>query len=188
MPIAKHLVAAAATVLFVGAFSRHLASEPFILDSTASTYPFVFRVEGNLEKGRDTLVIQVRRGLVKSQIPTDLGAEGRVTDITIAFGIGRQGPDGWDFEHETARQSLVSVLEPGGTSEINSATFIITGLDTIPIADRWLVAQLGVQQHLPGVEPGILFSYACAEENLRGATAPSGVRKAGMREKYSTIC
>jgi hypothetical protein len=125
---------------------------------------------------------------VLSQIPVKLGVAGVAHDVTITFGLGRQDPDGWNFEHETAPQLVADTIRPGQTAKIGNLRFVIAGLDTVPLADRWLVAQVGVQQHLPGIEAGLLTSYACAEANLRGPTSASRVRAKGMKNQYSTIC
>ena len=161
---------------------------PFDLNSTGSTYPFVTRLQGTISERHDSLIIEVRGGVVGSQIPSELGDEGAGTNVSIAFGLGRQDPDGWNYEHETEAQQVAEVLRPGQTATVGMLRFVITGLDTVPLVERWLVAEVGVQQQLPGIRAGLLTSYACAEENLRGPTPTSRLRAKGMKKQYSTIC
>ena len=66
--------------------------------------------------------------------------------------------------------------------------FVISGIKGILIRDRWLAASLGVTQRLPGIPAGPLESYACAEDNLLGATAASRERAKLMRTAYSQTC
>jgi hypothetical protein len=164
------------------------APQSFDLNSTGSTYPFVTRVRGTVSESHDSLLIEVEGGLVRSQIPGEHGEEGVARSVSIAFGLGRQDPDGWNFEHETEAQQVTLVLEPGRTAQVGKRRFAIPGVDTIPLADRWLVAEVGVQQRLPGIQAGLLTSYACAEDNLKGPTPASRVRAKGMRKEYSQIC
>lgn len=161
---------------------------PFDLNSTDSTYPFVTRLQGSISERHDSLIIDVRGGVVGSQIPSELGDEGAVSSVAIAFGLGRQDPDGWNYEHETEAQQVAEALRPGQRTKVGTMRFVIAGVDTVPLAERWLVAEVGVQQHLPGYRAGLMVSYACAEENLRGPTPTSRVRATGMKTQYSTIC
>jgi hypothetical protein len=188
MPRTRRAIITGSAALFIGATFSRQSPHPLVLDSTSSTYPFVARLQGSWEERGDSLIIHVQRGEVRSAIPSGLGHDGQATDVTLAFGLGSQDPDGWHFPYETLPQPVTATLEAGGHANIGPATFIITGFDTIPIADRWIVAQVGVQQHLPGLHAGLLVSFACAEENLRGPTPSSRVRKAGMLKQYSTIC
>jgi len=164
------------------------SSKPFTLDSTVSTYPFVTRLFGTLDQRGDSLIIDVNSGLVRSQIPQDVGDDGTAEDVSIAFGLGSPDSDSWSFDHATVAQRVTSSLRPGATSKFGALRFVITGLDTVPVVDRWLVAQVLVQQHLPGVQAGLLASYACSEENLRGDTPSSAERTRRMRANYSHTC
>ncbi|HMJ59216.1 MAG TPA: hypothetical protein VK467_08770, partial [Gemmatimonadales bacterium] len=177
----------ALVLLSVAAFAVDTET-PFDLNSTGSMYPFVARLQGAISERHDSLIIEVRGGVVGSQIPSELGDEGAGTNVSIAFGLGRQDPDGWNFEHETEAQQVAEVLRTGQTAKVGTLRFVIPGVDTVPLAERWLVAQVGVQQHLPGIQAGLLTSYACVEENLRGPTPTSRVRATGMKKQYSTIC
>lgn len=163
-------------------------SKPFDLDSTASTYPFVVRVVGASHEQGGSVIVDVSGGVVGSQIPSDLGDDGIAREISVAFGLGSRDSDSWSFDHETPAQPVAPSLRPGETQKIDVLHFAITGLDTVPLADRWLVVQLRVQQHLPGIQAGLLTSYACAEDNLRGATPESRARARRMRSNYSNIC
>jgi len=163
-------------------------TEPFELDSTHSTYPFVTRLTGVFSERGDSLVIDVATGSVGSQIPASVGKDGVAEEISIAFGLGRPDSGSWSFDHETTQQLVAPRLRPGERKQVPALHFVISGTDTVPLADRWLVAELRVRQHLPGVQAGFLNSYACAEDNLRGPTDSSRHRASQMRENYSHIC
>jgi len=163
-------------------------TEPFELDSTHSTYPFVTRLTGVFSERGNSLVIDVATGSVGSQIPANLGKDGVAEEISIGFGLGRPDSGSWSFDHETAPQIVAPSLRPGERKRVGALHFVISGTDTVPLADRWLVAELRVRQHLPGVQAGFLNSYACAEDNLRGPTDSSRHRASQMRENYSHIC
>ena len=162
--------------------------EPFELNSTASTYPFVMRLNGTVQQHGDSLIIQVDSGLVRSQIPLDLGADGLATNVAVAFALGYQDGDGWNSSRDTPTQFVADSLGVGQTRPVQSMQFVITGLDTVLVADRWLVAELSVDQHLPGVQAGRMASYACATENLAGATPASRSRAERMAAAYSHTC
>ena len=160
----------------------------FNLDSTGSTYPFVTHLAGAFAEHGDSLVVDVSGGLVESQIPGDLGTAGTVDDVSITFGLGRPNGDGWSFDNEAPAQQVAPHLGPGMSHPVAPTTFIVRGLDTVPVSDRWLVAQVFVQEHLPGIKAGVLASYACAEENLHGATPASRARRDAMRRGYAQSC
>ncbi len=109
-------------------------------------------------------------------------------DSTHSTYPGRPDSGSWSFDHETAPQIVAPSLRPGERKRVGALHFVISGTDTVPLADRWLVAELRVRQHLPGVQAGFLNSYACAEDNLRGPTDSSRHRASQMRENYSHIC
>jgi hypothetical protein len=160
----------------------------FDLNSTASTYPFVTRLQGTVAQIGDSLVVLVEGGVVRSQIPTDLQDEGLGRDVSIALGLGYPDSGSWSSELDTKPQLIAPVLAPGASSAIGPLRVVIAGVDTILLADRWLVAQVRVQQRLPGLPPGLIASYACAEENLRGPTTASRARAEAMKKDYSHIC
>jgi hypothetical protein len=177
------------TVVWVGSVSWEVQmSQSFELDSTGSTYPFVARLSGTMERRGDSLHITVAEGLVKSQIPGDVGADGVVSEVSVAFGLGRQDADGWVMDNETPPQEIVARLEPENKASVPPLRLVVVGLDSVTPRDRWLVAEVRVRQHLPGVQAGILSSYACAETNLAGATESSRKRAAAMKAAYSTTC
>jgi len=162
----------------------------FELNSTNSTYPLVARLRGTLIEQGDSLVIDVEGDFVRSQVPELFGAAGAANDVQISFGLGRQGADDWTFEHRSEAQLVTSRLWPGTSAKVRSLHFIVGGVDTVPLVDRWLVAELRVQQQLPGMRGGALVSYACATENLTGVTPASAARAARMktRTQYSNAC
>jgi hypothetical protein len=163
-------------------------AQPFDLDSTSSTYPFVMRLQGTMELRGDLLTVDVRSGLVASAIPTDLGDDGIARDIRIAFGVGEPIEGGWSMKNDTRAQLVAVSLPPGEMRPIGSLRFQVSGISKLPAADRWLTARLTVKQHLPGVPAGPLSSYACSERNLLGATDASRERAAQMRKAYSHAC
>ena len=160
----------------------------FDLDSTKSTYPFVMRLEGTIELQNDSLVIEVRRGVVRSAIPMDLGEQGVARDIRITFGLGEKTAQGWTTSRETPEQFVATSLAPGEARSLGPMRFVIGGVRGVPLSDRWLAANLGVTQRLPGIQAGLLWSYACAEDNLLGATDASRERAKFMRAAYSRTC
>lgn len=160
----------------------------FELDSTDSTYPFVGRITGRFSVQGDSLVIEVSGGRVTSHIPTDLGEQGVAEDVSVAFGLGRADSDSWAFEHDTDPQVVGSSLKPGASATLGVMRFAIRRVDTLPLQDRWLVAQILVHQHLPGIKAGLLASYVCAEDNLKGPTSASRERAAKMHDRYSETC
>ena len=186
--VSRRLSIAVLSLAGIVGLSPRTAPEPFVLDSTGSTYPFVTRLQGTLERRGDSLHISITEGLVASQIPAEIGADGIVSNVAIAFGLGRQDGDGWVMEHDTEPQRVAVRLEPEHSTSVGPLHFLVTGLDTIPAGERWLVAQVQVDQHLPRVQAGILTSYACAERNLLGATEASRKRAEAMKAAYSTIC
>jgi hypothetical protein len=160
----------------------------FDLDSTKSTYPFVMRLQGTMELQGDSLVIEVRSGLIRSAIPAHLDEQGVARDVQIAFGLGEKTTKGWTTTRDTPAQIVAPSLAPGETRSLGPLHFVIGGIKGIPIRDRWLAASLGVTQRLPGIPAGPLWSYACAEDNLLGATAASRERAKLMRAAYSRTC
>jgi hypothetical protein len=162
--------------------------ESFVLDSTPSTYPFSLRIEGTLERTADKLLVTVRGGEIRSAIPLDLKEEGEATEVRIALGLGGTVEGGWRMGYETPDQVVAPKLSPGETIPIPQLTFVVSGIDRAPLADQWLTARLGVMQHLPGVQKGLLWSYACSEQNILGPTAASRERAKLMKTSYSHTC
>ena len=160
----------------------------FDLDSTKSTYPFVMRLQGTMQLQGDSLVIEVRSGVIRSAIPAHLGEQGVAWDVQIAFGLGEKTTKGWTTTHDTPAQIVAPSLSPGETRSLRPLHFVIRGIKGIPVRDRWLAASLGVTQRLPGLPAGLLWSYACAEDNLLGATDASRERAKLMRAAYSRTC
>lgn len=169
----------------ISATSRPTA---FDLDSTKSTYPFVMRLQGTMELQGDSLVIEVRSGLIRSAIPARVGVQGIGRVVQIAFGLGEETKEGWTTSHDTPAQIVAPSLSPGETRSLGPLRFVIAGIKGIPIRDRWLAASLGVTQSLPGLRACPLWSYACAEGNLLGATAASRERAKRMQAAYSSTC
>ena len=164
------------------------AAESFLLDSTASTYPFVMRLEGTAKRGPDTIEVVVKTGSVHSAIPAEYGQEGKVSHVAIAFGVGRVVPAGWQMGNDTEPQVVTSELTVNETLPITRHRFIIRGLEGLKVGDMWLVARLTVDQKLPGIPPGALSSYACSEVNLLGETPRSKERSKRMLASYSKAC
>jgi len=162
--------------------------EPFVLDSTPSTYPFSMRVEGTLERDGDTMVVTVKSGEVRSAIPADLGSEGVATSVVISMGVGRVIPGGWQMTNDTEPQTISEELRPGESLPVTPHRFLVKGLTGLAAADVWLAARLTVKQKLPGLPAGPLSSYACAEPNLAGATPASRERAHRMAENYAHVC
>ena len=134
------------------------------------------------------MVVQVNGGIVRSQIPSDLGSEGLTTNVAVGFGLGYRDGDGWNSSRDTPTQPVADSLGVGQTRPVPPMRFVITGLDTIPGSERWLVAELTVDQHLPGVQAGRMASYACATKNLTGVTAESRSRAERMASAYAHAC
>jgi hypothetical protein len=160
----------------------------FDLDSTQSTYPFVMRLQGTLELQGDSLVIDVRSGVIRSAIPVHLGERGVAQDVQIVFGLGGKTAKGWTTTHDTPAQIVAPSLSPGEARSVGPIRFVVSGIQGLSIRDRWLAASLGVMQRLPGIPAGLLWSYACAEENLLGVTDASRERANRMRAAYSRTC
>jgi hypothetical protein len=160
----------------------------FDLDSTRSTYPFVMRLQGTMELRSDSIVILVRSVVIRSAIPIHLGEQGVGRDIRIVFGLGEKTTQGWRMTRDSAPQSVAASLSPGETRTLGPLRLVIDGISGIPLHDRWLAASLGVMQRLPGMQPGLLSSYACAEDNLLGVTNSSRERAEMMRGAYSRTC
>ncbi|MCI0628179.1 MAG: hypothetical protein L0387_42095 [Acidobacteria bacterium] len=181
-----------ALLLIVGAADTGIPATSFLttfdLDSTKSTYPFVMRLQGTIELQADSLVIEVHSGLIRSAIPAHLGEVGIARDVQIAFGLGEKTTKGWTTSRDTPAQIVAPSLSPGETRSLGPLHFVISDIKGIPIRDRWLAATLRVTQRLPGVPAGPLESYACAEDNLLGATAASRERAKLMRTAYSHTC
>jgi hypothetical protein len=163
-------------------------AEPFVLDSTPSTYPFSMRIEGTLQRDGDTMVVTVKSGEVRSNIPADLGADGVATSVVIWMGVGRVVPAGWQMTNDTEPQTVSAELRPGESLPVTPHRFVVKGLKGLPAAEIWLAARLTVNQRLPGVPAGPLSSYACAEPNLAGPTAASRERARAMAANYAHAC
>jgi len=161
---------------------------PFVLDSTASRYPFALRLLGTFDVRGDEILVRVTEGYVVSAIPADLGAEGVASEVQIAVGIGRAIDSGWRIEVVSPPQEVASVLKPREKRSIPPLQFTITGVAGRPLEEQWLSAQLRVRQTLPGIPAGFLASYACAEENILGPTAGSLRRVGELRKNYSHVC
>ena len=180
-----------ATLLAAGTNAGKSAASPlapFDLDSTQSTYPFAMRLRGTTEVQGDSLVIQVRSAVIRSAIPIHLGEQGIGRDIRIIFGLGEKTAQGWTTSHDTEAQFIAASLSPGESRSFGPLRFVIGPIKGISLQDRWLAASLGVTQQLPGMQPGVLWSYACAEDNLLGATDASRERAKLMRSAYSRTC
>ena len=136
----------------------------------------------------DSLVIEVRRAEIRSAIPTHLGEPGVARDVRIVFGLGEKTAQGWTTSRDTPGQLVAPSLRPGESRLLKPLRFIIGGIRGISLSDRWLAASLGVSQSLPGLQAGLLWSYACAEDNLLGATDTSRTRAKLMRDAYSRAC
>ena len=179
-------------LLIMGGAETVISATPvattFALDSTKSTYQFVMRLQGTMELQGESLVIEVRSGLIRSAIPAHLGEQGVARDVQIAFALGEKTTKGWRTSRDTPAQIVAPSLSPGETRSLEPLHFVISGIKGIPIRDRWLAASLGVTQRLPGIPAGPLASYACAEDNLLGATAASRERAMLMRTAYSHTC
>lgn len=170
---------------------RRPLTDRFDLNSTGSTYPFVTRLQGSLTERGDSLLIEVDTGFVGSRLPVAHGAAGNGLEVSIAFGLGLQhGTYGWDFglDSLTSPQVVARVLRPGETARVGRLRIWIRGIENIPLADRWLAAEVRVRSRLPAVRLDSLISYACAEENLRGPTPASRLRAKGMKTQYSRAC
>ena len=85
----------------------------FDLDSTKSTYPFVMRLQGTMELRGESLVIEVRSGVIRSAIPAHVGEQGIARDVQIAFGLGEKTTKGWTTSHDTPAQIVAPSLLPG---------------------------------------------------------------------------
>ena len=72
--VSRRLSIAVLSLAGIVGLSPRTAPEPFVLDSTGSTYPFVTRLQGTLERRGDSLHISITEGLVASQIPAEIGA------------------------------------------------------------------------------------------------------------------
>lgn len=188
----KRVTAVIATLLALSTPPSASATRPvthqFDLDSTRSTYPFVMRLQGTMELRGDSILVELKNGLVRSAIPPDLGEEGVARDIQIAFGLGETIENGWQMSHDTAAQVVAASLSPGEMRSLGPMHFVVTGISKVPSRDQWLAARLTVSQHLPGLPAGLLSSYACSEDNLLGATAASRERAKQMRATYSKTC
>jgi hypothetical protein len=160
----------------------------FDLDSTKSTYPFIMRLQGTTELRGGSLVVEVRSGIVRSAIPAHLGEQGVARDVRIVFGLGEKTTQGWTTVHDTPPQLVAASLSPGETRQLGPLHFVVDGIDGVVLRDRWLTASLGVIQRLPGIRAGLLWSYACAEDSLLGATDASRARAKLMRDTYSRTC
>jgi hypothetical protein len=160
-------------------------SEPFVLDSTPSTYPFSMRLEGTLQRDGETMVVNVKGGEVRSTIPAELGADGLATEVVISFGLGKVVPDGWQMTNDTEPYGVSAELRPGESLPVTPHRFVVKGLTGLPVADVWLAARLTVKQKLPGLPAGPLSSYACAEPNLAGMTPASRERARAMAQNYA---
>lgn len=176
-------------VLGAGSASASEAQpEPFVLDSTPSTYPFSMRIEGTLQRDGDTMVVSVKSGEVRSNIPPDLAAQGVATAVVISMGVGKVVPAGWQMTNDTEPQAVSDELRPGEALPVTPHRFVVKGLSGLPVAEIWLAARLTVIQKLPGVPAGPLSSYACAEPNLAGTTAASRERARAMAANYAHVC
>lgn len=163
-------------------------ARPFVLDSTMSTYPFTIRVEGTYQLKGDALLVSVRGGEIRSAIPADLGEDGVATEVRIAFGLGGSVENGWRMQSDTADQVLAARLVPGESVSFQQLAFVVSGVGESRLNDQWLAVRLGVVQHHPGVPAGLLWSYACSEDNVLGPTAASRERAKLMKSAYSHTC
>jgi hypothetical protein len=163
-------------------------SQAFVLDATGSTYPFSLRIEGVAERHGKTIDVTVSKGLIRSTIPTDLDQAGIARDVRVAFGLGETTAQGWKMVMETPDQPVAPRLSPGESQELGPMHFVVTGVNASQLRERWIAARLTVEQKLPGLPAGPLFSYACSETNFFGATSESKERASGMKLNYSHTC
>jgi len=191
MKLIPLLLVVSMLLLAGGAGTLASATSPqttFDLDSTKSTYPFVMRLQGTTAVQGDSIVVELRSGVIRSAIPANLGEAGVARDIRIVFGLGEKTAQGWTTSHDTPAQIVAPSLSPGETRPLAPLRFIISGISSMPLRDRWLAASIGVTQRLPGIQAGLLWSYACADDNLLGATDASRERAKLMRIAYSRTC
>jgi hypothetical protein len=147
-------------------------TQPFELNSTSSTYPFVMRLVGTME--RHTTHYSCRSVMARSPAkPPDLANQGLATH-NVAVRAWRGGGWGWGCRIRQASRGCDS-LPAGGTRNVVAMRFVVTGVDTVPMKERWLVAELSVVQSRQVWKPA-LVSYACAPDNLAGPTPASRER------------
>ena len=116
-------------------------SEPILLDSTGSTYPFVMRLEGKSVRTESSIEVEIKSGIVSSSIPADLGADGLAKNVVLRMGIGRKLKDGWQMGNASDPLLLAAELRPGESLPITLHRFVVRGLgDSASLADVWLVA------------------------------------------------
>jgi hypothetical protein len=163
-------------------------AEPFVLDSTQSTYPFVFRVEGTLKRLGDTIEVRVKSGEIRSTVPPDLGEDGQATNVLMSFGVGRPIEGGWQMVNHSQPDTVSTELRPGESLPLTPHRFVIKGLSGMPLAEMWLAASLTVTQKLPGMPAGPLSSYGCSTINLLGDTPSSRERAKKMAGNYAHVC
>jgi hypothetical protein len=163
-------------------------AEPFVLDSTQSTYPFVFRVEGTLKRQGDAIEVSVKSGEIRSTIPPDLGEDGQATNVLMSFGVGRLFEGGWQMVNHSQPDTVSTELRPGESLPVTPHRFVIKGLAGMPLAEMWLAASLTVTQKLPGMPAGPLSSYGCSTVNLLGGTPASRERAKKMAGNYAHVC
>ena len=168
--------------------SRDVTERTFEVNSAGSDYPFVMSLRGVYRVFRDSVVVEIARGVIASQVPAQFGAKGRATDVTLAVGLGSGTPDSWRFLHDTKEAKIGPMLAPEQQLPVPMIRLVITGVDTIPLGDRWLAFQVGVQQEIPGMRAGRMVNFACSEDYLLGATLSSRARAMRQRAAYAQVC
>lgn len=168
--------------------SANVTERTFEVNSAGSDYPFVVSLRGVYRIFRDSVVVEIARGVIASQVPAQLGAKGRATDVTLAVGLGSGTPDSWRFLHETKEVKIGSSLAPEQQLPVPLIRLVVTGVDSIPLGDRWLAFQVGVQQEIPGMRAGRMVNFACSEDYLLGATLSSQARAIRQRAAYAQVC
>src|SRR6266498_1063356 len=113
---ASHVFALFAGLLIIGGADAVMSAgslpATFDLDSTKSTYPFVMRLQGTMELQGDSLVIEVRSGVIRSAIPAYLGEQGIARDVQIAFGLGEKTTKAGQRSTTPLRRSLHRASRP----------------------------------------------------------------------------
>jgi hypothetical protein len=161
----------------------------FRISSLGEGYPMLGEALGSYRVEGDTLLVTVVQGRFRSNVPTQFGEAGVLSDLRLRAGIGVPTETGWRVESRSTEEPITASLAPQQEVRFEDFTFAVPIVEGAVLRDGWLhFALIGSHTGLYNREPGRIASYMCQTENLLGATRESRDRAARMRQAYTTIC
>ena len=166
------------------------SARPFTMSSLRSTYPLAGALRGSYSIARDTLVVTVTKGELRSHIPRDYQNRGSLDNLSVRVALGSPTATGWTLEDSLGTEIRVAdTLGPEAYATFANLRFTLPIKPGTNLGERWLVFQFSADHRgLFNRPAGRFANYACSEENLLGPTEASKARAIRMIGEYSRVC